>query len=138
MVNWAHSFGTDVPISCLARRQWRRRGRPVLRAEISDQLSDLLVRHGIAEGRHFGAAIENLVGDLGRGPNLVLPQIDQGGSLFCTDSAITMTVGTTFVAKQQCTCLFRRFGAAFGGGSDERAGWDGCEQEDTSKNGEAL
>lgn len=77
----------------------------MLGAEVGDQLGDLLIGDGVAEGRHLLAAVENLTGDFLRGPGLVCAQADEAWRLFAADAARSVTIGATLVAKQQCAGL---------------------------------
>ena len=82
----------------------------MLGAQIGDQLGDLLVGERVGKGRHLLAAVEDLIGDLGWGPQLVLAQVNERGSLLCADSANAVAVGATFVAKQERSGFFGGLG----------------------------
>ena len=100
--------------------RWRgRRDGPVFGAQVSGQLSNFIVGDRVAERGHLLAAVENLIGDFGRGPELVLAQVCQSRSLLSTDAADAVAVGTALVAKQSCAGLLGGPGLAAG----ESMGW---------------
>lgn len=71
------------------------------RAQIGNELSDLRVGEGIAEGGHLLPAIHDLAGDFGRCPLLVLIDVEQRRGLFAADGSLAMAVGATLVAKER-------------------------------------
>ena len=107
------------------RRGGRRRDGPVFGAEVGDQLSDLLIGEGVAEGRHLLAAVENLMGDFGRGPVFVLAQAGEAGGLLGSLTAGSVTVSAALVAKEDRAGLL----AGFVVGAEQGVG-RGCGDED--------
>ena len=105
-------------------------------AKISDQLGSFLIGDRIAEGRHLLAAGEDLVGDPGRGPELVLAQVNERRRFLGADAADAVTVGATFVAKQDRAGPFGGLGASFG--LEEAVGRERGEKDDGGQKGEAL
>jgi len=106
-----------APLARLLRRRRRSIGRrwdgAVFGAQVGDQLSHLLVGEGVAEGRHLLSAVEDLGGDLGRRPKLVLADVDQRGRLFAADAADAVAVGAALVAEEDGAGLLR-FDACLG------------------------
>ncbi len=111
--------------------------RLVLCAQVRDQIGDVLIRYGITERGHFLAAIEDLAGDLFRGPGFVFGKAGKRGRLFGADASVTMAVGAAFVAKQDGTCLF--FITPFYGGMGDGT-WEGSDEskEEEEKTGGLL
>ena len=81
----------------------------MLGAQIRDQLRDLLVRKGVGKWRHLLAAVENLIGDFVRGPELVGANGAQVRAFFPAGASRAVAVCATFVAKQNGTGLLRGF-----------------------------
>jgi len=75
----------------------------VLGAEEDDDLCRLRVAQRIREGWHLLSTVLNLLGDLGRSPDLVLSNVHQRGGLPGAFAVSAMTMGTPFIAKQDCT-----------------------------------
>ena len=73
-------------------------------AQIGDDLCHLLVGERIGERRHLLSAVKNLLGHLGRSPNLVLVNIHQRGSFFGAFKGGAMAVGASLVAIENCAC----------------------------------
>lgn len=94
-----------------------------LGAEVSDEFADLLVSYRIAEGRHFLAAVQDLVRDLLRRPGFVLPEIYEGRRFLGTDGADSMAVSTPFVAEEYRTLFFLIFARSGGGDRDSQDGY---------------
>jgi len=82
----------------------------VFGADVGDQLGDFRVSDGVAEGGHLLAAVENLIGDFGRGPKLVFAEVDERRCFLGADAAYAVAMGTTFVAKQERAGLLVSFG----------------------------
>src|ERR1035438_9673035 len=81
-------------------RGWRRwRSGPVFGAKVRDHLGDFRVGEGVAKGRHFLAALENLGSDFGRGPELVLAQAGQVRSFFAAAAARAVAVGAAQIGR---------------------------------------
>jgi len=70
----------------------------VFRAQVGDDLGDLGIAERVAEGRHPGAAIQNLICDFFRRPLLVAADVGEGGALFCAFEISAVTVSAAFVA----------------------------------------
>jgi hypothetical protein len=72
----------------------------VFGSQESHKLRDLCVGNRVAEGRHLLAAIENLIGNFFGGPELVLAQGGQVGTLFGASAIVAVAVGAAFIAKE--------------------------------------
>jgi hypothetical protein len=89
-------------VSLLIRRRRRRRDGPMLGAQERDDLRYFLIAERVRKRGHLLSAIQNLIFDLGWGPQLVLTNFDERGGFLGPFSAGAVAVGTTFVAKQNC------------------------------------
>lgn len=79
-------------------RRWR--DGPVPGAQIGHQLRNFLVGERVAEGRHLLTAIQNLIGDLGRRPFLVVRQTGQIRSFLGSNAAVAVAMSAALVAKK--------------------------------------
>ena len=77
----------------------------MLGAQEENELPDFILRKGIVEGRHFLAAVLDLIGHLNRGHGLA--NAGQGGSLGGACGGGSMAVGAAFVAEEDGACQFR-------------------------------
>jgi hypothetical protein len=75
---------------------------------------DLGVGQGVGKGRHLLAAVEDLVSNVGGGPESVIAQIGKVRPFFAACSAGAMAVCATLIAKQDSPGFFS--GLGFGGG----------------------
>jgi hypothetical protein len=114
----------------LRRGEGRRNGW-VLGAKICDDLSDLRVGERIAEGGHLLPAVENLIGDLGRGPELVFAQSGEDGPFFAACAANSVAVGATLISKQDSSGLL----GGLGFGAKDGAGVERSEKQDCRHQG---
>lgn len=103
-------------------------------AKVRDHLGDFRVGEGVAKGRHFLAAIENLGSDFGRGPELVLAQAGQVRSFFAAAAARAVAVGAALALKQNRACLFVGIPCPATGG----VGREGCQEQNGRQQGEAI
>ena len=78
----------------------------MLGAQIRHHLRDLRIGQRVAEGRHLLPAVENLIGDPGRGPELVLADIGQIRPLLAAASAGAVAVSAALALKQDSAGLF--------------------------------
>lgn len=85
----------------------------VFGAEVRDQLRRFLIGEGIAERRHLLSAVINLSNNFGGRPELVFAQVYKRRRLLAADTADSMAVGATLIAKQDCSgpCGGFAFGA---------------------------
>jgi hypothetical protein len=82
----------------------------MLGAQIGDQLGYLLVGKGVGEGRHFLAAIEDLVGYFCRWPELIGADVGESRPFLSASATDAMAVGATLIAKEDGAGLFIGFG----------------------------
>jgi len=101
----------------------------VFGTQVSHQLGNLLFGDRVAEWGHLLSAVENLVGDSGRRPELVLAQVYQGRRFFGADAALAMAVSAAFVAKQDRAGLFVGLGPATAEGAGRDCGKKGEGQQ---------
>ena len=102
----------------------------MLRSQEKDDLRRLGIRQRIGKGRHLLPAVLNLLGDLGWCPELVLSDIRECRSLLRTLALSAMTVGASFVSKQNRAGHF--IGLLMGG--ECRAGEDSSNQQKRKRN----
>ena len=120
-----------VPLELLLRCRWRRRfgqcGQRglVLCPQISHQLGNLPVRERVTEWRHLLPAVQDLMGDLLRGPILVFAQVSQWWAFLSADPFGAVAMGTILLAKEERTGqLVGLCGMGFLGGQDGRGQGD--------------
>ena len=78
------------------------RGRhgAILGAKIGDELRNLLVGQGVAEGRHLLPAVQDLSGDFCGGPRFVRTDAGERGGFFAANAVGAVAVGAALVAEQ--------------------------------------
>ena len=106
------------------RGGYRRRNGTLLGAQVGDQLGDLGVRERVGEGRHLLAAVENLIGDFVRWPELVGAQTAEIGTLLSAAASRAVAVGASLVAEEDGAGLF----CCFFLGTQERLSGDGSKR----------
>jgi len=81
----------------------------VFGAEVGDKLGGFGVGDGFAEGRHLLAAVEDLIGDFGGGPELVFGQGGEDWAFLAADAGFSVAVGATLAAKEEGAGLLGGF-----------------------------
>ena len=107
----------------------------VFGAKISHQLGCFLVGYRVAERRHLLTAVEDLIGDLSRGPLLVLAQVDERRSFLGADAVDAMAMSAAFVAKQDGAGFFGGLGSRFTSGPKEILSVECDEKHDSWQQG---
>jgi len=135
---WAGGKEWATLLRGLLRGLWRgRRGDGAnFGTEIGDELGDLRVGEGVAEGRHFLAAVEDLGGDFCGGPGFVCADAGERWGFFATNAVGTVAVGAAFVAEEDGAGFF--VGLVAGGVGGEGGGQDADGYEGGKKGLDGL
>ena len=100
-------------------------------AQVGDQLGDLAVGEGVAEGGHLLASVHDLASDFDRGPLLLLPEINQRRAFLSADAPLAVAMYAVLGAKQEspgllgCLVLVAEEGAGGSGQIEAEQGGKG-------------
>jgi len=97
----------------------------VFGAEISDDLGNLRVGESVGEGRHLLAAVENLIGDLCRQPDLVLVDLGEVRAFLAAHAFHGVAVPAILIAKEDGARHLVGFFVGGGEGLGRDCGQDG-------------